>query len=382
MEGFSCDEREVEAAKQRIRDLWAYKPVDKIPLNFGIYSNPKKYTLHEQIRDVDKQLEVSLASIRRTMELIPRDFIPHANTDIGNVIVENAFGLRSEFPENPDQTPIWREPLLKNLEEAYTLKIPNPYEDDLFQESLKRLRYWSARLGNRIYTGSLDMGGPTNTAYNLAGSVLFYEGLIDNPEAIHVLLEKATVTYLIYYALLVDAAGGLDRMGTIYPSLWCPEGRKGAVADDVCANISPQMFKQFSRPYNARIYRIYGAGWFHNCGPNPCVAEYIDPEYPIGACNLFYDYSKGDLSAIADAFDHRAVAYMSWWGSDPPEKVIREYQQVSRMLAPKTACILQYSVDDSLYSDRDILNIFEELNRISIEYTRSMKWNSTSRRLD
>lgn len=375
MVGFDWEQAAVEEAKQRTRDLWAYRRVDKIPIHVGVGSNPRHYTLHDQILDVEKELEVTLGSIRRTLELCPLDYIPNATTNVGNVLLESAFGLKADFPENPQQTPIWREPLLQNLDEAYTLEIPDPRGDDFFQDCLERLRHWTSRLGDRIYTGSYDIGGPTNIAYNLAGPVMFYQGLVDNPEAVHVLIDKATAACLIYYELLVDAAGGLDRMGTIYPGEWCPEGRKGAIADDVCANISPEMFKEFSRPYNARIFEVYGAGWFHNCGPNPCAYEYIDPKHPIGALQLFYDYSKEDLHLVADALDHKAVLYLAWWGSDEPEKVFREYRRACEIMESKTACVLQYHLDDAQYSDRDILNIYDELNRISIEHTKAMVWN-------
>lgn len=374
MINFTWNEVEVEGYKQKIRDIWSYKRVDQIPINFTVYSNPKKYTLHEQIQDVDKQLEVSLSSIKRTLELVPLDYIPTAGPEIGNVLIENAFGLKSIFPDNPEQTPIWNKPLLNSIDEIYKLQIPNPYTDRFFQNCLERLKYWVSKLDEKIYTSNYDIGSPINTAFNLMGSNFFYESLITNPEAVHNLLEKITQTFIVYYSLLVDAAGGIDNMASIYFNIWSPEGFKGCVADDVCANISPKMFNEFSKPYNSRIYRIYGPGIFHNCGPNPCLAEYISHESPIHACHVFYDYSKDDLTKFAETFAHKAILYIAWWGYDSPEKVIKEYRDVCEKLAPKTIAILQYSLDDNQYSDSDILDVYNELSKISIEYTKSIIW--------
>jgi hypothetical protein len=374
MLNFNWSNTEVEKFKQTIRDIWNYKPVNKIPINFTILSNPKKYTLHEQIKDVDKQLEVSLNSIKRTLELVPIDYIPIAGPDIGNVLIENAFGLKSVFPDNPEQTPIWTEPLIKSIDGIYKIQIPNPSSDKFFQDSLERLIYWVSKLDGRIYTGNYDIGSPINTAFNLMGSNFFYESLVTNPAAVHNLLEKITQTFIIYYALLIDAAGGINNMASIYFSNWSPEGFKGCVADDICANISPEMFNEFSKPYNSRIYRIFGPGIFHNCGPNPCLGEYISHDPPIRACHIFYDYSKDDLSRFGKEFAYKAILYVGWWGYDKPEKVIKEYRDVCEKLSPKTIAILQYSLDGSLYSDNDILDIYNELNKISIEYTKSIIW--------
>lgn len=374
MISFTWDQNEVEKAKQKIRDVWEYRPVDKIPINFTVYSNPNKYTLHEQIRDVKKELEVALKGVKRTLQLAPMDYIPAVNTDVGNVLIENAFGLKAKFPENPEITPYWDKPLINSIGEIYNLKIPNPYEDEFFRLCLDRLRYIASMVEGKIYLGGYDIGGPINTAYNLMGANFLYTSLIENKEAMHHLLEKITLTFIVYLSLIVDAAGGISKMGTIYVQTWAPEGYKGALADDICANISPDMFNEFSKPYNSRIFKVYGPGLLHNCGPNPCAFEYVDHDPPIKAINLFYDYSKGDLEKLAKAFAHKAVLYMNWWSSDKPEKVFKEYRNICEKFAPKSIVIPQYELDDSQYSDSEILEVYDELNKISVEYTKSIIW--------
>jgi len=374
MISFTWDQNEVEKAKQKIRDIFEHRPVDKIPINFTIYSNPKKYTLHEQIKDADKGLEVILNNVKRTLELIPKDYVPVVGPEVGNVIIENAFGMKILFPENPEQFPYWNEPAIKNISDVYDLKIPDPYEDEFFVSCLKRLQYIVSKINNKIYLGGYDMGSSINTAMNLMGSDLFYRSLIENKEALHKLLEKITLTYITYFVLCVDAAGGLNKMGSISFHQWLPEGYKGCLADDVCANISPEMFNEFSKPYNSRIYRIFGPGLLHNCGPNPCAFEYSSHNPPIKGVHLFYEYSKNDIDKLAEAFARNAVLYLQWWNTDKPEKVIKEYMQVCEKFAPGSIVILVYDLDDSQYSDSEILEIYKEFNKISIEYTKSMVW--------
>ena len=322
-------------------------------------------------------MEVALNGIRRTLELVPLDYIPLIGPEIGNILIENAFGLKIKLPENPEQTPYWDEPLIASIDEIYSLKMPNPYEDELLTKSLERLRYLGSKAEGKIYLGGYDTGGPINVALNLIDVKLFYIALIENKEAMHDILNKITLTFLVYYSLIVDAAGGINKMGTISFHMWAPEGHKGAVADDVCANISPEMFNEFSRPYNSRIFSVYGPGAFHNCGPNPCASEYVKHAPPIKAIHLYYDYSKDELENLAEVFAHRVVLYMKWWNTDPPEKVFKEYRNVCNKFAPKSIVIPQYGLDDSKYSDNEILEVYNELNKISIEYTESLIWTKT-----
>ena len=374
MISFDWDADEVERSKQRIRDIWNYKPVDRIPVNIVVCSNPDGYTLHDQVRDGDKQLKVALASVRRTLELVPVVYVPAVTADVGNIIVEHGFGQKTAFPEDAEQSPWFEGPLIHDIEEVRELRIPNPCEHEFFQDSLKRLRQWVAKLEGRVYIGGYDIGSPINAAMNLMDSTLFYTSLSDRPDLIHILLDKVTQAFITYYSLMIDAAGGLNNMASTENGIWCPEGRKTWQADDVCATLSPEMFKEFSRPYTSRVYGVYGAGLFHNCGPNPCVFEYVDHDPPVGGIQVFYEYSKDDIENFAKAFAHKAVVYIAWWGHDKPGKVIKEYREVCEKLAPYTIGILQYWLDDSQYSDGDVLDISRELTAVAEEYTRAMVW--------
>lgn len=206
MEYFTWDEREVELAKQKLRNMLDYRPVDKIPIYFKVYSNPKKYTLHQQIKDVDKEIDVALNTVKRTLELVPVDYIPVIGPEVGNVLIENAFGLKSIFPKNPEQTPYWEEPIIKDISEVYELSMPNPYEDKFFMDCLDRLKYISSiasKFKGKIYIGGYDIGGSLNIAMNLMGGSLFYISLIENKKALHHLLEKITATLIVYIYLLL-----------------------------------------------------------------------------------------------------------------------------------------------------------------------------------
>jgi len=73
---FDIPIKEIERRKQVIRDVWEYKKVDHIPVMLTVNSNPYGYTMHEELLSKEKQLQLRLASVKRTLELIPDDYIP------------------------------------------------------------------------------------------------------------------------------------------------------------------------------------------------------------------------------------------------------------------------------------------------------------------
>lgn len=73
---FEIPVKKIEKRRQLIRDVWNYKKVDHIPVMLQIFSNPYGYTMHDEIFSKEKQLKLRLATIKKTLELVPEDYIP------------------------------------------------------------------------------------------------------------------------------------------------------------------------------------------------------------------------------------------------------------------------------------------------------------------
>ena len=50
-------EQPIERRKQLIRDLWAGKPIDHVPVLVSVANPNARYSIREQFQDGDKQLE-------------------------------------------------------------------------------------------------------------------------------------------------------------------------------------------------------------------------------------------------------------------------------------------------------------------------------------
>jgi hypothetical protein len=171
-------------------------------------------------------------------------------------------------------------------------------------------------------------------------------------------------------AAQIEAAGGEELITTTdFPDYWFPEGRKGHVSDDISANISPALYRRFSTPYHDRVFARYGGGGLHNCGPNPCLAEYLEHTPPPRALDLSYPYSKGDLPAIKKTCRKRALVYMADF-PERPDEAVKAYRQIMERMAPDVIVIPAIW----LTTRDDVSAIHRRLREISTEYARRMDW--------
>lgn len=373
----SIPTEEIERRKEAVRALWNYEPVDHIPINMRIMPNPNGYCVTEQFADSRKQLELNLLCVRESLRRMPDDYIPILRPDMGCMMVATMFGAEVVYGEHPEGTPWRKEALIYEADQVYDLQVPDPYEDGLMPQALERIEFFMKETDYQIPTCLMDMGGPMNAAKDLVDTNLFYLLFYDDPKAMHHLLELLAETYLRAEEAMIDAAGGMDNVVTTdWDPTWCPEGRRGYVSDDVCATHSAEIFREFSKPVNNRIFRRYGGGLLHNCGPHPCVGEYLSHDPRIKGCNMAYDYSVGELARIREAFQGEGIVYMGLSGMSPGCEgsiSVEQYRRCMEELAPEVACVPQLWVDPANL-DVSPEELYRGLRKVSEEYASRMEW--------
>jgi len=357
---------ELERRKQLVRDVWEYKKVDHIPIMMDVAANPWGYTMTEQMVDRDKQLRLRLESVKRSLP-IP-DYIPTMRVDVGCIPIASAFGAKVKYGLHPDQTPYVEGPLIQDIEEVYSLGMPDPETDGLLPEGIGRIKYFVEQTEGKVHVSLLDLNGPLNCAMDLLGAEKLYIAMHKYPEALHHLLNLLTETLITVIDRCLKAAGGYDNItATDFPGWWFPEGKKGHVSDDACANMAPRFFESFSIPYNNRILDFVGPGQMHNCGPNPSAHLYLKQPKLLGV-NLAYNYSKDDLVKFRDAFDHKAVIYLilenDW------QENLKNYRHAMEVLAPKVIAVPCLTVN----AGEDVMFVYNKFLEISKEYASRMDW--------
>ncbi len=108
-----------------------------------------------------------------------------------------------------------------------------------------------------------DAQGPLDICELLWGSDMFY-ALYDDPDFVHSLLKLITETYIKF----------MEKWYTLYPQTkdwtnhWtnCVYQGKLMIRNDSAMNLSPEMYDEFAKPYDAQLLKHFGGGAIHFCG--------------------------------------------------------------------------------------------------------------------
>jgi hypothetical protein len=366
------DHKLVEQNKERRRDLWDYKPVDHIPF-FPWLILGCGTTFHEKLRDPEVQFEANLKAVGKTLELIPYDYIPSVFVTPGYMTIATMFGMEMYWGHDPDQPPGVLGPLIDDLEQVYSLQRPT-MQDGIMPDNIRRLRYNLDHLPPDVYVTGIDSGGPLNTLKDLLDTNLLYLGFYDNPAAMHHLLDMVTHIQLEIYHTLVEVVGDVKRMTCIdFDPDWAPEKYKGFVSDDVCATIGPELFEEFSIPYNNRLYAPWGSGGLHNCGPNPNKDLYLAHNPKVKYLNCSYRYSHQEFPQFRDIFAGWGIVKPMFDNGETPEEMLDGFRYMRESLAPDTIGLPICIIDDT-WTDNDIADFYWDMRKIGEAYAAAMNW--------
>jgi uroporphyrinogen-III decarboxylase len=364
------DTDEIERRRQLVRDLWAGRPVDHIPVMITVTDPQPRYSIREQFKDCDKQLEVAMSTVAHSWQSVrDGDYIPAMRPDVGCSGLATAFGAELFWGNSTEQTCGVKEPVLEDVAETFGLAIPAADAGQL-AEGTERIRRFAEAGEGMISVSLLDMAGGLNVANDLLGGEKLYLAMYENPEALECLLGKIQELFLAAITLQIEAAGGEDAItATDFPDTWFPEGRKGHVSDDISANISPQMYERFSLPYHNLVFEKYGGGGLHNCGPNPCLEYYLKHTPPPRAIDVTYEYSKNDLPAIKKVCRKRAIIYMIEFPAQP-KQTIAAFGEIMALMTPDVVVIPVLTVT----TKDEPAELYRRMRQIAEEYAKRMDW--------
>ena len=360
--------REERARREELyNNLFVGRPVSHIPIDIKV--NAPKYKVREYYHDHSKQLEDGMRSALATWGLKSNDLIPSLFPDVGCSCMATIFEAEYYFGNSENQTAGIKEPPIKNITEwAANAKNPDILSSEWIREGLARIKEFAEAGQGFIPVTGLDAAGGANVAADLLGVQSLLEAMVFEKEAIHLLLNIIQKAYLDLIEKEITAAGGLDNMTCVdfYPG-WSPKGFKGHCSDDISAMIGPGMYEEFSAPYHAVIYKEYGAGGLHNCGPNPCHESYVAHELSPRYLDLAESYSVCDLPKFKKSLKKKAFIR---WGSENTdiniiEKKFRGYME---LLTPDLILTPAYTVRTVEEGDA----LYERLYPIAVEYANRM----------
>lgn len=370
IEDFGFDAAEIERRKERIRDLYRGRRLDRVPVYIAVENPERRHSTREQFLDAEKQWEEALWVAGLTWKHVPEgDLVPAVRPDVGCSPLATAFGAELFWGDDPEQTCGVREPPLERVEDAYELEVPSA-EEGLLGEGTARVALFAERGEGLVSVSLLDMAGGLNVALDLLGGEKLYAAMREAPEALEHLLGKIQELFLAAIARQIEAAGGEARVTTTdFFECWSPEGLKGHVSDDVSAAISPRDYRRFSLPSHDRVFERYGGGGLHNCGPHPSLEAYLEHRPAPRSIDVAWDYSRRDLPRMKAALRKKAFVYATGFPSRPPA-ALAAYRDLVDLASPDLIVVPHLTVR---LADRPE-ELWREMRKISEDYARRIDW--------
>jgi hypothetical protein len=374
MQGLNTiDHGEIEKRKERTRRTWKYQKVDHIPIGFFL-DDFSCYSLKELCQNGELQYKMNCNNIDRLLRLVPDDYIPVARVWPGYMTLATLFGIEVHWSDDPNQAPGIKNHIIHEITDVHQLKMPDPRNDGLMPFNLRWLRYHKENLPDDVYLTGIDLGGPLNSAKDLFDTNLLYTAFYDTPDEYHYFLKLVTDLQIRCYTEIIHAVGDINRFSSIdFDPLWAPEGRKGFVSDDVCATISPDIFKSFSIRYNNSIFKRWRGGRIHNCGPHPSIDFYLPQTPEINGLNCSFRYTKDDIPNIKKALKGRGIVEFMFDNGETADEIIHGFELIANSLSPDVVGIPLIWLNET-WTDSDITDIFFDMKKISEKYADSMNW--------
>ena len=121
---FEINNKEVEKHKDRIRDIWEYKKVDRIPLGIYIIDNNEEFSRQEIEKEKEKNLKFDLNSIKKSLKLLKDDYIPFIKSGVGRTTITSILGCKVEYTELIDNYSTVKSPIVLKIENLDRFHIP------------------------------------------------------------------------------------------------------------------------------------------------------------------------------------------------------------------------------------------------------------------
>ena len=217
-------------SKERLYARLAGQPVDRPP-NLNIYMTFAAHYIGQPLDSYYLDYRILSEANLALLEPFQVDVVQV----ISDPYRETAdFGAEILFP--PDNLPLCQQPLLAEPGDLLKLKPPDPYNGRRMSDRLMAVRYLKEQVGQEVPVMGWVEGALAEAA-DLRGVSPLLLDLYERPEWVGELLEICTSVAIQFAQLQVGM--GADIIG---------------LGDAIASQISPNMYRRFSLPYEQRIF--------------------------------------------------------------------------------------------------------------------------------
>lgn len=306
--------------EQRHRDAMNWRPLDRPPVSIkgaDVVQFPR-YPRHEEFDDPVKMMVNQLA--HPLDELVPglassvllKDDFPlqiQANHGVG--IIASVFGAESRILGNGMP---WVQPLGGPEKVAALLDRGVPdLNGGLLPKVLDTMSFYREKLAEypkcnqAIHIIQPDLQGCMDILHLLWGSGFFLY-FYDAPDLLHSLLDLIAETYIAVLKKISPYTTEQASEGCIYLHWALCRGRF-LLKNDTPIMLSPEMYAEFVRPHDEKIFREFGEGGIHFCASGDHWREEFAATKGL-SCVDYGQPDHNDMDAWYETLKKRRIAIM------------------------------------------------------------------------
>lgn len=230
----------------------------KIPVNEAIRSAGFDKMLVRELRMVSDSLAEGIGSVLCVRSNYGTAILP-------SVFNAEMFYLEDSADTLPTSMPLGSKDRIRKIVDA---GIPRE-KIGLMKKVFEFAEYYSdavksyTKIRKYVHLYHPDFQGPMDVVELLWGSALFLD-IYDEPDLVKKLLAVVTDTYIYFMQEWNKVMPRYDKDYSIHWGLVV----KGSIMlrNDSAMNFSPEMYAEFIRPYDQKIFDAFGGGMVHFCG--------------------------------------------------------------------------------------------------------------------
>lgn len=247
--------------------------------------------INDAVRDLDLMLRAELSKISDALNHKRYNLAIRANYGTG--ILSSVFGAEIfMMPEKNNTHPTTKTlgdtDRIREMVEAGVPDLQTGFGKDVFAfgELCRETFRNYPKIEKYVKVYHPDIQGPLDIAELLWGGDMFYE-MYDDPDFVHEVLSLITDTYANFldkWYEIIPKNAEMNPHWTNWAYLW----HRGAILirNDSAMNLSPDLYREFSVPYDSSLLDRFGGGCIHFCGRGDHYIEALSEMKGVYAINM------------------------------------------------------------------------------------------------
>jgi uroporphyrinogen-III decarboxylase len=258
----------VAISEDRINEIW--ERYNYTWMRESGYRTPFKYNVQtaqpnweeDFLFDYEKLMNFQLKNIEGHYEKrLQDDYLPIVYPSYGTGVLATSFGSKTLFRKNslPAYTPVIFSP-----EQAKEIEKPELLEKGCFSKILEMTKKMDKELPSNCHLGLYDIQGPLDMAWVIWEPINLVKSMFTEKEVVHEFLGICTEVLIESIRMQLEVISNPVPFGHV--DVYLPMGMGLVISDDVIANLSPYLYKEFGVPYNTRLSNEFNGLAIHSCG--------------------------------------------------------------------------------------------------------------------